>query len=559
MLVTTLSTLLLTTAPGPQDGEATPLTSEITAVTVYTSAASVQRSATPPAGGGAFVLPGLPGSIDLEGLRVRCDGAEVVAVELRPRVEARLPEARLMELRQREEALVAQLDELADRDAVQARLAKHLDALFLQEERAHAGELAADQADAEAWTARLAWLTERMTATRAARRELGWEVAGLQVELADVRERIGRSEAGSGARVSDVHVELVDTSGGPAALEVEYLLAGAGWEPVYDLRAPRDLSRVELVYRARVWQRTGEDWRDVEVMLSTAQPQRGAQGPEPTAVWLRLGSEDVRQSDGYFLGRSLQERRKAVDRLDKVAEFGDSDGGGPLGGLAWNVEVLEEGLTVRYRLPRAETIESSDEPSTVLVGRSNLAVAPEHVCVPALDTTVWLRGRTTNTSDWVLLPGRAAVYFGADFLGHANLPAVQRGEELTLHLGPDPGFAVERIPLEDTTDEAGLFGSRTTKIQSWRFKLKNNGAFSNAADGSVALVLHESIPRPTDERVEVEIERAEPAVREGGRWKTLREEKNVLTWVLRVPRGQTRTVELETAISYPEDLQLILP
>ena len=57
-------------------------------------------------------------------------------------------------------------------------------------------------------------------------------------------------------------------------------------EPRYDLRTASDARSVELGYRAEVRQQTGEDWTEVELALSTAQPHLGARGPDPEPIWL---------------------------------------------------------------------------------------------------------------------------------------------------------------------------------------------------------------------------------------------------------------------------------
>lgn len=219
--------------------------------------------------------------------------------------------------------------------------------------------------------------------------------------------------------------------------------------------------------------------------------------------------------------------------------------------------VESEGLSVRYRLPRKETIESGPTATTVLVGRAELALTSEHYCVPALDANVWVRGRAKNTSEWVLLPGRAAVYFGADFVGHATLDSVQPGQELELALGADPGLTLKRTQLADLREASGVFSSRATERQAWRIELENHGAFARHPDGVVEVLVQEVLPRPKDERIKVAIAEVKPKVSEDARWKKEREENGVLTWLVRAPKGGTATIELTTEISFPEDLRLI--
>jgi uncharacterized protein (TIGR02231 family) len=213
---------------------------------------------------------------------------------------------------------------------------------------------------------------------------------------------------------------------------------------------------------------------------------------------------------------------------------------------------------VRYELRDKADVLSRAEATTVLVGSTRIAIQPERVCVPGLDLTVWLRGRATNTSPWVLLPGTAAVFFGADFLGNAALGKVMTGEEFVVHLGADPALTCERTKLEDQSKEAGLFSSRASQVESWKLVLRNNGAIAAKPDGSVEVVVREVLPMTKDDRIRVELTRAEPRVSQEERWKRDREEQGFLTWVLSVPRGEKGAQVLwQSTITYPENQRVI--
>jgi uncharacterized protein (TIGR02231 family) len=188
----------------------------------------------------------------------------------------------------------------------------------------------------------------------------------------------------------------------------------------------------------------------------------------------------------------------------------------------------------------------------VLVGQAKLAVTPEYFASPALDTNVWLRGKTVNSSAWTLLPGRAAVYFGADFLGHADLAAVQPGEEFTVHLGADPALSIERTQLQDLTSGPGVFSSKSSRKESYRIRLKNSGGVASRQDGSVLVFVRESLPRTTDDRIKVDLDNPKPAVSDDERWKKDREEQNILTWAVVVPRSAEAIVSYSTKINFPE-------
>lgn len=69
-------------------------------------------------------------------------------------------------------------------------------------------------------------------------------------------------------------------------LVCSYMVANASWFPVYDLRAKDVQSPVELMYKARVQQNTGEDWKDVKLAFSNANPNASGDMPELSPWYL---------------------------------------------------------------------------------------------------------------------------------------------------------------------------------------------------------------------------------------------------------------------------------
>jgi uncharacterized protein (TIGR02231 family) len=406
----------------------------------------------------------------------------------------------------------------------------------------------------ETWNKNLEYLTAQLTKSRTNLRENGWKTAELKERIEALQRELARGAPTSGVNLRDVIVEL-DGGGSSAKLELEYIVNAAGWRPMYDLRTAADARSVDLSYRAQVWQQSGEDWNEIALALSTAEPQRGAQGPDPRPIWLRILEPEVRK-EGLLELRGFG----YADGADGERRVGDAPTAGkPAATPAPRpfATVESQGLSVRFKIATRETIQSRSEPSTVLVGQTKLDVASEYYAAPAIDTNVWLRGKAKNTSPWVLLGGQAAVYFGADFLGHARLEPVQPGEEFTLHLGPDPALTIERKQVADLTAGPGIFGSKSSRKQTYRVRIKNNGAAAAQRDGSVLVWVRDVLPRATDERIKVELSDTTPAVSTDERWKQDREEKGIVTWPVTIARGAEATVDYTTKISYPEGTKVL--
>lgn len=551
------ATLLLACAADP-----VPLTTRIEDVTVYTETALVHRSARIERGG-SYVVRGLPAALDPRAVRVRCPAGDVVRVEVRERRASGVPEARVQGLRERLDGERRELQRLQDEKGVFTTLQGGLVQLAQLDARDHARDVAAGSGDPAAWRASAQFLSERSAEVLENLRENSWKIDDRTRAIQALERELGGLQSDGNVLVHDVEVEVA--ANGPSTLDVEYLVHATGWTPAYDLRAASSLAAVELVYRARVHQNTGEDWNDVALALSTAQPQRGAQGPEPVTAWVSVNDPRVLSGSS---SRGLTAQREAPKALSANGyDGGDQDAARDRSPYA---EVERLGLSARFQLARRETIPSRDEPVSVLVGEAQLAINPERFCTPALDTTVWLRAKAVNTSPWILLPGDAAVFLGADYLGRARIELVQTGQELTLHLGADPMLTVTRTKIEDLSKGPAFLSSRASKVDAWRVRIENHGAVvangsgapnaggavASNAGGAVDVFVREAVARTRDNRIEIELTKAEPRESNDARWKQDREERGIHTWVLRVPRGGATELVLQTTITYPKDAVL---
>jgi len=69
-------------------------------------------------------------------------------------------------------------------------------------------------------------------------------------------------------------------------LAVSYYIASAGWEALYDFRVDDIGSPLNIVYNANVFQSSGEDWKNVNLTLSTNNPSLSGVKPELSTWYL---------------------------------------------------------------------------------------------------------------------------------------------------------------------------------------------------------------------------------------------------------------------------------
>ncbi|MFQ5599815.1 MAG: mucoidy inhibitor MuiA family protein [Candidatus Krumholzibacteriia bacterium] len=306
-------------------GQAVPTAAEpimpdtrITEVTVYADRAGVHRVAE-----GLLLTPGrnpilftdLPPGIDPSSVRASGsadDAVRILNVDVRREILEAFEDSDLAPLREELDEIRTQIRE---REARKLGLEAGKD--FLTSIRAHeaeeAGQLAAtDGADPDKLRQTLQFLTDSVGENRREFAEVVRKLEELRRRERNLAAEIGRRTAPRSDRSWNVTVELEADTATSVDLALDYSTRGAKWQPEYDVIVSDALDEIEVVYAASVSQQTGEDWSDVAITLSTAQPSLGATVPTLAPWWLRFSRiRRIRSSGRWRTWRSWSPRRFA--------------------------------------------------------------------------------------------------------------------------------------------------------------------------------------------------------------------------------------------------------
>lgn len=67
---------------------------------------------------------------------------------------------------------------------------------------------------------------------------------------------------------------------------ISYFLKNAGWSPIYDFNAKSLNQPITVVYKSKIYQYSGEDWKNVKVTLSNSIPKKNSKLPDlKTWIW----------------------------------------------------------------------------------------------------------------------------------------------------------------------------------------------------------------------------------------------------------------------------------
>lgn len=139
----------------------------------------------------------------------------------------------------------------------------------------------------------------------AAQQKLKQKTLDLDEETAhlDRREQQLRAElAESGGRqsepMSEVEVRIEAAAACKASFTLTYYVRNAGWFPSYDVRSDGLSKPLEISYKANIFQNTREEWKNVELTLSSSNPNTGNVAPQLRTWWLDYGLAAPRYGSG---------------------------------------------------------------------------------------------------------------------------------------------------------------------------------------------------------------------------------------------------------------------
>ncbi len=343
-------------------------------------------------------------------------------------------------------------------------------------------------------------------------------------------------------------VSLKAKKAGTYTLKLSYVISGATWDPLYDVRADMKEGRIELSYYGMVKQKTGEEWNNVALFLSTADPRRAANPPDLTP-WVV-----ARYMDRYDIEREIGRR---LEGAAGAADYAST-------GIAVRKEleakiavtrIQERGTSVTYRVPSRRSITSGSEPKKTpieVIPFDTRNAAFTYVAVPERSEYPFLRVRIKNGSDYAFLPGNANLYLDGDYVGRAAFAkTVMPGKSMTFHFGTDQGIRITKTLMKKYREEKGLLGGDTRVSFHYRIKIDNN------RKKEASLLVIDRIPFSQESKITVDIDSIDPAPLGGDKERKRPDYgKGIRRWRVAVPALTSKTIDIKFHVQHPKDMKV---
>ncbi len=395
----------------------------------------------------------------------------------------------------------------------------------------------------------------------------------LDLQIEDTRFQLVELNYNENQRSNQVIVLLDVENAVTMETKLSYLVSDCGWAATYDLSATDLTQKINLKYKAQVFNNTGNDWKDVALTLSTADPNLSASHPELSPWYLNNYGNITRgimgKSDYYApAGSNKDYRQQAISNINQANEraydnyyleedlkkgeidnrFEDNNFKllrerevGNQGVAMSTIEISE--LTTEFEIEHKFSCPSDAKPYLVDVKDMDLDATFSHVTVPKLDKAAFLLAHIANWQELELIPGPTHVYFGGRYVGMSRIDTRNVSDTLSLSFGRDDKVVVMR-KLKQEMSVKRVMGN--TKRESYLYEI----AVRNNRNVPVKIKIYDQVPISQSNDISVVVDQLSDGIKD--------DLTGEVTWELNIPSGGVQGKEIGYTVKYPKDANVTL-
>lgn len=339
--------------------------------------------------------------------------------------------------------------------------------------------------------------------------------------------------------------------------DLKYLVSDAGWAPSYDI-VTDDISKpITLKYRAKVYNNTDVDWKNIKVKLSTGDPMKNASKPVLEDWYLNFNAPATAQGYG---GKNEQKRASSLSEQNMLNST-------PAPVMAYDKEydkITQKRLTTKdykqQQQPKVQleqieisdmsaefdikteyTVPSDAKPYIIDVTEYNLPATYKYFSIPKADKSAFMLAQITGWEQLELVSGVANVYLGGTYVGQSYINTKSTNDTLDLSVGRDNKITVSRTQLKDFNTEK-IIGNNKKTTYAYEIVIKNN------RKAPITIDIEDQVP--VSQSSDITVENLELSKGE------LNPLTGKINWTVTIDANATKKILLSYSVKYPRNKSL---
>lgn len=355
--------------------------------------------------------------------------------------------------------------------------------------------------------------------------------------LLEYKNRIISSKTNSNNPVHQIIVTVSAKEPANGSLSLSYMVSNCGWSPLYDIRVNNTEEPVELTMKANVYQNTGEEWKNVNLRLSTHSFGKGNIKPVLYPWYLSYYMPVSVYTSNLSMPRSEGAPKAKQGNVSYDAEISASQTITDFSTSKQNITGQEYSIEIPYSLP------SDGKNYLLVVKNERIKSQYKYFSVPKIDKDVFLVARLTGWEDLNLLEAKSNIYFEGTYIGETFINPSVLADTLEISLGRDKNIIVQRKKLKDKEKEQ-IVGNTIIKTVTMEISIRNN------KNSSVELTVEDQIPVTNEKDIKITFI--------GDNFSGIyNENTGMLKWNINLKPKENRVLTFSYSIKYDKDKRLI--
>ncbi len=344
---------------------------------------------------------------------------------------------------------------------------------------------------------------EKLTEIKTNQLEINKKIAKYNLEIVKINNQLTELNSKQANKTSEVIVTIASKVQANTELTLSYFIDRCGWVPKYNLRAKNVDSPLELNYKAEVYQNTGCDWENVDLILSTGEPLKSGTKPE-LEKWI-LNNNNSAMGNNILNSKNFTNTSFTLKTKYSI----------PSNGKNYSADLIDYNIPATYK----------------------------YSCVPKLEEAAFLMAQIANWEQYNLLSGEVNLFFEGTFVGKSMLDISKPEDTLVFSLGRDKNVIVKR-EKHDEYNKNQMLGNKKVEMFAWEISLRNN------KKQEIELTVEDQVPVTNSREIDVKY------IEMGG----AEQDKNtgIIKWTIKLPPSENKRLNFSYEVRYPAEMGLEL-
>lgn len=333
--------------------------------------------------------------------------------------------------------------------------------------------------------------------------------------------------------VSEVVLQIDAKSNSTGSVKLNFIVNEAGWSPVYDMKSEGINKPVQLVYKSQVYQQTGFDWSNAQLIISTGNPQRNNSRPILSPLYI-----DYRQYYAYKKAmvqtagkmQMMESNIMAVSEDLKERAYNE-----PASVTNGPTDVM---VNMEYEVKGYQNVPADGKEHTFIIDKYELPVSYSYHTVPKLDNGVFLLAKVIDWSKYNLIAATANIFFEGAYVGQSAIDPSTTADTLLLSFGRDDRVNVKYQKLNELCETKWL-GANKKETRVYEVTIRNNKSTA------IEIETIDQLPISRQDDIKVEIENISGA--------DYNLDSGRLLWKQSIQPGQVQKIRFTYTVKYPKD------